>query len=274
MISIYTSTKSSNRIGFVIKVNLPDSLEEASFYTNDPFTIFEIENLIDDDFYELLVADVKSRRDFDRVFSGKGDKRKFSLGGHNIKDDDDSPFGEFVRYFLSQEFFEWFVATHLSMYPSTRKPHYVYNKRSSEFKNLKASNETASSPVAFYNTEVHYSSMTHGGFIPPHTDSPKKRLSLVFYLPDEPVSEDMQNNLGTVFYKAKDGVNPWERFKSGLLNSRDTERFLDENEVAHTTTYQRNKCAGFIKNAISWHAVEPNQYDYDRLSIVINIVEI
>ena len=258
----------------MIKVNLPRSLEEASFYTEYPFTIFELENLIDDEFYDLLVADVKSRQDFDRVFSGKGDKRKFSLGGHNIKANDDSSFGSFVRYFLSRNFFDWFAATHLSKYPSSGKPYYVYNKKSSEFKRLKASNENAASPMAFYNTEVHYSSMTRGGFIPPHTDSPKKRLSLVFYLPSEPVSENMQENLGTVFYKVKSGKNPWERFNSGLLNSRDTQRFLDEHEVAHTTTFERNKCAGFIKNAVSWHAVEPNQYYYDRLSIVINIVEI
>ncbi|MDG2453540.1 MAG: hypothetical protein P8M63_11995 [Paracoccaceae bacterium] len=258
----------------MIKVNLPSSLEEASFYTEDPFTIFEIENLIEDEFYELLVADVKSRQNFDRVFSGKGNKRKFSLGGHNIKDDDESPFGSFVRYFLSQEFFDWFAATHLSKYPSNGTPYYVYNKRSSEFKRLKASNESTAAPLVFYNTEVHYSSMTQGGFIPPHTDSPKKRLSLVFYLPDEPVLEDMEKNLGTVFYRAKAGSNPWERFKSGLLNSRETQRFHDEHEVAHTTTFQRNKCAGFIKNAVSWHAVQPNQYDYDRLAIVINIVEI
>ncbi len=256
-----------------LDVNLPVSLEEADFFTKDPFVIFEIENFVNEDFYDELVKDVKSRQEFDRVFKAKGNKKKFSLGGHNIEQAEDTPFTNFVRFFLSQRFFDWFAKTHLPHFKSDGEPHYVYNKNSDDFKKLKQEKKDAGVAASFYNTEVHYSSIEEGGFIPPHTDAPKKRLSLVYYLPSDPVSKEMEENLGTVFYKSKPKMEPWRRFKSGLIDKKETKAFLAEHDVARTTTFQRNKVAGFIKSDVSWHAVSPNQYDYDRRAIVINIVE-
>jgi hypothetical protein len=258
----------------MLTVNLPDRLEESTFFTKDPFVIFEIDNFIDNDFYQLLVSDLKSRQEFDRVFSQKGNKKKFSLGGHNIDKYEDCPFKTFSEYFLSQTFFDWFVTTHLPSFPQSGRPYHVYNTNDPEFIEMKSSNVQLEAPFTFYNTEVHYSLIEGGGFIPPHTDSPKKRLSIVFYVPDGPVSDDMEEVLGTVFYREKRGKKLWKRFKSGLLNEKATTEFLDNHEVSHTTKFQMNKCAGFIKSDISWHAVKPNPYDYDRRAIVINILEI
>lgn len=256
-----------------LNVNLPETLADASYYTTEPFTIFEIENFVNEEFYSELVADVNSRQEFDRVFKKKGNKKKFSLGGHNIEDVEDRPFTTFVRYFLSQEFYEWFARTHLPHFPGSDNPYYVYDKDGTDFKTLKKNNKDAANPYTFYNTEVHYSSIEKDGFIPPHTDSPRKRLSLVFYLPSEPVSDEMQANLGTVFYAAKGDTPVWERFESGLLNGKETDKFLANHSVARTTSFEMNKVAGFIKSDISWHAVAPNAYDYDRRAIVINIME-
>lgn len=257
-----------------LEVNLPRSLKDASFYTSEPFTIFEIENFISDDFYALLVDDVNSRQEFDRVFAKKGNKKKFSLGGHNIDDVEVTPFSTFVRYFLSQEFFDWFVETHLDHFDIKGTPVQIFDAKSDEFAARKKANAEAGHPESFFNTEVHYSSMEKDGFIPPHTDAPNKRLSLVFYLPAEPVSDEMQKNLGTVFYKGGTEKETWARFKSGLLNEKATDKFLANHDVAHNTTFEMNKVAGFIKSDVSWHAVAPNQYDYDRRAIVINILEI
>ena len=96
-----------------LQVNLPDTLEQASFFTTEPFTIFEMDNFVNEDFYHALVADVNARQDFDRIFKNKGDKKKMSLGGHNIHKAEDSPFKTLVAYFLSEEFFAWFDRTHL-----------------------------------------------------------------------------------------------------------------------------------------------------------------
>lgn len=255
------------------QVSLPENLADADYYTTDPFTIFEIKNFVDDAFYRDLVEDVNSRQEFDRVFKKKGNKKKFSLGGHNIEDVENTAFTRFVRYFLSHEFYNWFARTHLPHFPGGGKPYYVYDKDGDDYKAAKKANKNAEDPFTFYNTEVHYSSIEKDGFIPPHTDSPRKRLSLVFYLPEEPVSDEMQENLGTVFYKAKPNDTAWERFESGLLNGKDTDKFLANHDVARTTTFEMNKVAGFIKSDISWHAVAPNAYDYDRRAIVINIME-
>ncbi len=255
------------------RVNLPDRLENASFFLDDPFHIFEIENFVDDAFYGALVADVAARQHFDRVFTGKGDKKKFSLGGHNIAEAEDCPFKTFVSFFLSQDFFDWFVQTHLPHFEVKGDPVHVYDKTDPAMMVAVEARNPQTATQSFYNTEVHYSSMTKGGFIPPHTDSPKKRLSLVYYLPDTPVPDAMAENLGTVFYKPSRGKKSWQRFQSGLLNDKATKKFEDKHEPAHITKFRPNTCAGFIKNDVSWHAVAPNQYDYDRRAIVINILE-
>lgn len=256
-----------------LNVNLPQTLEQSAFFTQEPFTIFEIEDFVDDAFYASLVEDVNARQEFDRVFAKKGNKKKFSLGGHNIDDVEQTPFSDFVRFFLSQEFFDWFVDTHLPHFEVRGTPYFVYDKNDPEVTQLRKDNKTSDTPHTFYNTEVHYSSMEQDGFIPPHTDHPRKRLSLVYYLPPEPVSPEMEQNLGTVFYKAKDGKEAWDRFNSGLLNEKQTNKFHRDHEVARVSGFQRNKCAGFIKNDVSWHAVAPNAFDYDRRAIVINVME-
>ncbi len=255
------------------EVNLPATLQQASFYTEDPFTIFELENFVDDAFYADLVADVAKRQDFDRVFTGKGDKKKFSLGGHNIADMEDCPFKTFVTFFLSQSFFDWFAKTHLPHFEVKGKAVHVYDKTDPDMIAKVENRDPETATETFYNTEVHYSSIQTGGFIPPHTDSPKKRLSLVFYLPSDPVDPAMAENLGTVFYKPSKGKTSWQRFQSGLLNEKATAKFHDKHTPAHITKFRPNTCAGFIKSDVSWHAVAPNAYDYDRRAIVINILE-
>ena len=255
------------------KARLPDTLDAASFYATDPFTIFEIEDFVDQAFYDALVADVAARQDFDRVFTGKGDKKKFSLGGHNIHEMEDCPFKTFVTYFLSEDFFAWFTRTHLPHFEVRGTPFHVFNKLDPDTLALQESMDPDNPAHTFYNTEVHYSSIGKGGFIPPHTDSPKKRLSLVFYLPDAPLAEDMSRDLGTVFYRPADDKKGWSRIQSGLLNEKATTKFHKNHDVAHVTKFRPNTCAGFIKSDISWHAVIPNEHDYDRRAIVINIME-
>lgn len=256
-----------------LKVNLPERLEGASFFTRDPFPIFEMCNFVNEEFYFQLVADVGKRQEFDRVFAAKGNKKKLSLGGHNIAQAEQSPFKTFVEYFLSEHFFDWFVRTHLP-YFQDGQPQYVYDKTSEDFKAMKAASKAAKNPISYYNVEVHYSSIGPGGFIPPHTDAARKRLSFVYYLPASQLESVMQEKLGTQFYDVKAGKTAWQEFNSGLLNERKTEKFHEDHEIAKTATFEMNKAVGFIKSDVSWHSVLPNRYDYDRRAIVINILEV
>lgn len=257
-----------------LRVNLPDRLEDFTHYRQEPFEIFEVENFVNDDFYADLTRDVNSRYEWDRIFRAKGNKRKFSVTGENFDDIEDSPLKTFAAYFLSHEFFDWFVRTHWPKYNKGTTPYYIYNRKSGEVGQLRRQHRQDGVAASYLYTELHYSSMEKGGFIPPHTDSPKKRLSFVFYIPSDPVPEHMQENLGTVFYRLRDGGTPWERFNSGLLDKTESREFLEHYDVAHTSRFQMNKCIGFVKSDVSWHAVSPNAFDYDRRAIVINMQEI
>ena len=74
----------------------------------------------------------------------------------------------------------------------------------------------------------------------------------------------MQKGLGTVFYKPRKFRRAWRNYDSGLLSERKTRKFFHKYEIAHISLFKPNRCVGFIKNDISWHAVAPNNFDYDR----------
>jgi hypothetical protein len=254
---------------------LPHRLEDASFYTNTPFPIFEFDNFLPPDFYAALVADVQKRTEFDRVFARKGNKKKLSLTGKTFHSFEESPFKSLVAGVMSQSFFEWFTRTHLPHYGNTAEPVLVHDKTAVDLDALRQTDAEAGVARAYFDVEVHYSSIEQGGFIPPHTDDPKKRLSFVLYLPSEDLPDDIQINCGTVFYASKRRHAPnWDRFESGLLNEKQTEKFHSKHEVAHVSRFVPNRCIGFIKSGISWHAVAPIEAEYDRRAIVMNIHEL
>ena len=104
----------------------------------------------------------------------------------------------------------------------------------------------------------------------------KKRLSFVFYLPNtnEVFTSEMKNQLGTFFWKPKKtAVSPIKRFASSFLKGKEKEDFFKNYEPFHTSTFEPNKIAGFIKSDISWHTVEKFDFEHDRRAIVINIYE-
>lgn len=251
--------------------SLPDRLEDASFFTDTPFPIFEFDDFLPPDFYNDLVADVQRRTAFDRVFARKGNKKKLSITGRTLEAFEPSPFKRLVAQVMSKKFFDWFARTHLPFFNITAEPVLVRNPSAKNLNALRRADAETGLNRAYFDIEVHYSSIEQGGFIPPHTDSPKKRMSLVLYLPSDPLPDDMALNCGTVFYAPKAKTPNWERFDSGLLNEQQTQKFLSNHKVAHVSRFVPNRCVGFIKSDVSWHAVAPIEANYDRRAIVMNI---
>ena len=131
-------------------------------------------------------------------------------------------------------------------------------------------------PISLFYTEIDYSSITNGGYIPPHTDDKRKRLSIVFYLPDtgSQLSYEMKKQLGTVFWKPrKKVVSEIKRFDSTFLKDKEKKNFYENYEIFHISTFEPNKVTGFVKSDISWHSVEKFNFEYDRRAIVINVYE-
>lgn len=257
----------------MINTSLPYSLSEANFYTDDPFTIFEMDNFLPNQFYENLLFSIDESLLPKGIYESKGNKKKIVFKGNNLSDLPTSPLKKLIGFFLSEEFFRWFVKTHLLNSNYFAKPVFVYDSSKVNIEQIRQKSELKGIESKFYETVVHYSSMKQNDFIPPHTDSKQKRLSLVLYLPSEELPFEMQKGLGTIFYKARRFRRAMKNY-DGLLSDRKTKIFLKKYEIAHVSLFKPNRCVGFIKNDISWHAVAPNNFYYDRRAIVINVMEL
>jgi hypothetical protein len=72
-----------------MKLNLPDSLESSDVYANDPFPLFEIENILDEKTYKELLEEFPDSSFFN--------KKRAKLGNKSSLSCIDSSFFEFLE---------------------------------------------------------------------------------------------------------------------------------------------------------------------------------
>jgi hypothetical protein len=99
-----------------------------------------------------------------------------------------------------------------------------------------------------------FSYLEAGCFIPPHTDSQKKLISLMLYFPDEGTAYG--NSAGTEFYRGKDNTPARAAWKVGMLPEEQSNVFYDEHETFFASQFEGNKLVGFVKSAVSWHGLK------------------
>jgi hypothetical protein len=257
-----------------IKIDLPKSLEEFDYFSCEPFHHFVKHNFIDTSSFNMLVSEIHEFEDFDYAFTGKGDKSKRSINGSNVSKLAEGTFKNFCLLFFDKRFYNWFKSTHLPHFRSAPLTIYCTKPRSQILKIFAKLSKFLKLPLTFFYTEIEYSSIKEAGFIPPHTDSGKKRLSFVIYLPDPKIvlSNEMKSQLGTVFWEPKDRtVALLDRFDCSLLMGEERSSFYRYYKKKFTAQYAPNCMVGFVKSSNSWHSVEPWSFPYDRRAIVINI---
>lgn len=99
--------------------------------------------------------------------------------------------------------------------------------------------------------------------IGPHSDHSTRLLNLFFYLPED----DSKPHLGTSFYVPKDRAIHYPsgpHFPFNLFTR------------VFTAPYQRNVLAGFFKNDVSYHGVEPvmeKQFERNALAYFMRVIE-
>ena len=253
-------------------INLPKNISDSSLYIENPFTIFEIDKFLSEDEYAALVTELKSKNDYDKQ-DKFGDKKKRSIGGHNVNTIKPGVFKDFCDEMLSKKFFNWFRSTHLPYFKRAQLELYVRNSKNPLFRIFSSFVKLFRMPIHFFHTEIEYSCIEKGAYIPPHTDIKQKRLSFVLYLLEEEIDDEMAENWGTVFYGPKKISDKWENFDCTLLAPEDTKKFHEKYKAIHTTKFKRNLCACFIKSKVSWHGVKENIYDEGRNAIVINVYQ-
>lgn len=256
-------------------IELPNQLKNFHFYSEEPFVIFKGKDFLDSRSYTKLVSEIYKISDFDFIFKGQGEKNKKSINGANVEHLPEGVLKDFCIAILGRQFYSWFKSTHLPYFRRGIFNLYLTNPSNRLFRFFMRVKQFLNLPMFFYFTEIEYSSITTGGFIPPHTDIKSKRLSLVYYLPsfDKVLNDTQKKQLGTVFWKARD-ASDMNRFDCTLLSGKELSKFYLDYEPAIYCSYDSNQVVGFIKSDKSWHSVEPFAFNYDRRAIVINVYEI
>lgn len=118
--------------------------------------------------------------------------------------------------------------------------------------------------------------MKKNSYLPPHTDHHSKRLSFVFYIPNNTIklTQKLKKELGTVFWEPKKQSISLKSFKSTFLKGNELNKFYKNYKPILKTSYEPNKIVGFIKSDNSWHSVEKIKSDYDRRNLVINVSQL
>ena len=257
-----------------IRIELPDTLEKFDYCSKIPFYHFIKKRFIDADSYKKIASEIHNFDAFDYVFAGKGEKSKRSINGSNVLRLPEGVFKNFCTLIIDKEFYKWFKKTHMPHFRNRWLNIYTKNPRSLYWRIYARLSKFLKLPLSVFYTEIEYSSIKTGGFIPPHTDSMKKRLSFVLYLPDPNLrlTHEMKRKLGTVFWDPKDHtISPIDRFDCSLLMGEERSRFYRDYKEKFVADYEPNSMVGFIKSSKSWHSVEPWSFIYDRRAIVINV---
>ncbi len=195
-----------------------------------PFPHFYIRDIFPADFYRDLIAnlpDHSAMLPIGEVRPVKGYKERFVL---QMSPQYLAALPEAKRKFW-EECAQWMMTGKLTNYLLNKFSAHI-NER---FKNVQ-------SPI-FYNECMLIEDITNYS-IGPHSDSPKKVISVLFYLP----KDDSQANLGTSIYVPKEA--------SFTCPGGPHYGFENFSKV-HTMPFLPNSVFVFLKTANSFHGVEP-----------------
>ena len=200
-----------------------------------PFPHFVVENIWPDDFFDQLLAHLPSKEVYRGIMASgrlvnpnapKETRYLFSMEEDIQKlEGEQFAFWHSVGEFLLGEAFHMAVMQKFLPYLKMRfSQHHITDVR-------------AKAAVELFKDMTDY-------HIGPHSDTTHRLLNLFFYLPED----DSKPHLGTSFYVPKDKSIPYA--------SGPHYEFEDFHRV-FTAPYKRNVMAGFFKNNISYHGVEP-----------------
>ena len=100
----------------------------------------------------------------------------------------------------------------------------------------------------------------------------KKILTLMLYFPDENISDDLYENLGTTFWNSREFGLRESDIK--VKSFKDSEQFKKENQMSLNFPFKKKSVFGFVKSHKSWHSLEPIkvQKDFIRKNMNINFL--
>ena len=248
-------------------IRLPDRLEDSDLFLDDPITIFEIENFLPPRLYAGL-----SRTFPEGAFFG----HRYELGGKWFCNNQHPEFREFIaRYPAWYALYAWFssadtlgqlkrlVDPFIQHRPEEERRTWVYPAPPGSPGPRPEGDRT------LVRQGFELSALLKGDSIPPHTDLPKKLVSLMIYFPDPDLPA--LDSCGTTFYRAKPGGETRVDWDPKMMTEAESADFLAGHEPYFRSAFTPNKLVGFLKSAISWHAVPPLDLPPGRARKSINL---
>lgn len=240
---------------------------KINFIQKKPFFIFEIENFLSNEQYEIIEQNfpIVQKRE---LIDADNNKFFFDNYSNTYKSQKNNRCIQLLEKIFNDDFFlelyrkvqkEIIISRKNSistLYPFFRKVRIVKeNKQKNFFEKFIYSN---------LKYTYQFSYMYKDGFIVPHTDSKAKILSIMLYFP----KKDQENlKIGTTFYncKIKNFNNKSEIFKENKDN------FYKNVNDQLTLPFSKKNLYCFIKSDSSWHSVEKLDIPENDIRRSINI---
>lgn len=263
-----------------MKLKVPDSAEALSLCIDQPYFIFEWDDLLPDETYQQLLREfpgkdgkgyksqdagklyVNDRQEaFHQILAGSKVWLDFYNGWkkQDVIDRIQSLVREHIKHRPATEQRRWHLVKSTDRHPSN-----LWERIVKKFYEKVLGRKTVRLGFEF-------SVLPDGAAVPLHTDAAFKLVSMLYYFPDD----DWQPGFGggTCFYQVKPGLKPWTLWKSYYLDDAQVEKFHQEHDCIVETTFSPNRISGFVKTDHSWHEVKPLKLPEGKLrrSLCINI---
>ncbi len=116
-----------------------------------------------------------------------------------------------------------------------------------------------------------FSHLGNDAYIPPHTDSETKIITMIIYFPDPEVSWN-GGCYGTYFYKSKKSNNALNSWDSVHLEGARLAWFRENYNILYYAKFEPNKLLIFLKSDKSWHEVKKlTKLKSTRKAFIINM---
>jgi len=255
----------------------PEKLSDFDFYTEEPYVIFQKEDFLNQEGYNLLAKNLDEYIKQNNLKKSETGKECFPIYMSDIDILKKGYVKDFCNIFFTKSFKTWFKKTHLPYFQKFRGFSFFYPyKRSRFIKVLGSILSVIKIPINIFQIQIEFSHIVKDGFIAPHTDASSKRLAFVFYIPKDPtvLTPEIEKNWGTVFWRARKNKGSYKSWKTNhQLSEAKLKKFYSHYTEGVISEYKPNKLNGFIKSNVSWHSVKPNNTNIDRRAIVINVYQ-
>ena len=269
-----------------MKLNLPSRLELSDVYVNEPFTIYEMENVFEKNIYDKLREEFPDKSFFTESPHGK----EYDSGGKLTFNNFDPLFYKFLEQAetwkmlcqtinnedMVNKLFKLMMPDLIKIPERKKFPRKIVQEN---IRLIQRCDQMGVLSKVYYRIiklmrrnpvriMFEFSRMGNDTYVPPHTEENKKIFNLLLYLPDPDMSEFDKNRLGTNFYKvSKDNLDIWDSY---TMDENEAANFHTNYELFYKTKFSENKLIGLIKSSNSWHDTNKfNNIKEDRKSFNI-----